>query len=229
MRLNSHGLYDVWWTEPSKGEQPMEDEHHRHWRKILDAILEEDLSGCSILDFGCNQGGFLRFLYRERPFAYGVGVDLARKSVQVAEKRKGQIPVEYVATTTLLPYESRFDLAFSSSVVYLITDLADHAQQIKHALKPSGIYYATYTDYTGNPSLPHMKREIDRLGMGKMQTYTLDQIATPFLREGFSVGARRLSVDGYVPACASERLFQSLRDRMQYEYEQAYIFRCVAP
>jgi hypothetical protein len=45
---------------------------------------------------------------------------------------------------------------------------------------------ATYTDCTGNPSLPKMRREIDRFGVGEMQEYTLDEIAEPFLDEGFS-------------------------------------------
>jgi predicted rRNA methylase YqxC with S4 and FtsJ domains len=47
-------------------------------------ILETDLSDRAILDFGCNQGGFLRFLYSQRPFKRGVGVDLARALLAAA-------------------------------------------------------------------------------------------------------------------------------------------------
>jgi SAM-dependent methyltransferase len=156
-------------------------------------------------------------------------VDLARKSIEIANSRKGDLPVTYVATATLSPYESQFDIAISSSVIYLIQDLQDHARQIKHALKPGGIYYATYTDYAGNPSLPRMTREINRFGEGEMQEYTLDEIAMPFLEEGFAVAARLMPVTGYIPIQIPERFFESVADRMQYEYTQAYMFRFVAP
>ena len=41
--MSSEQLYDVWWTAPSEGEQPMEDSHDRHWQKIVDMIVEEDM------------------------------------------------------------------------------------------------------------------------------------------------------------------------------------------
>ena len=220
--------YDVWWTAPSEGEQRMEDSHDRHWRKLLHAILERDLQAKTVLDFGCNQGAFLRFLYHERPFAQGVGVDLARQSIAVANERKGNLPLTYVATNTLAPYPQHFDLAISSSVIYLIADLAAHAQAMRAALKPGGVYYATYTDYSGNPSLPHMKAEIDRYGAVPMQLHTLDEIAWAFQANGFQVSARRLPVTDYIPLRLPDRFLQSVADRMLYEYEQAYIFRFIA-
>lgn len=227
--MSENQLYDVWWTAASEGEQQMEDRHNRHWHKILDMIVEADLSDYNVLDFGCNQGGFLRFLYSQRPFKMGLGVDLARKSIEIATSRKGDLPVTYAATATLSPYENQFDIAISSSVIYLIQDLQDHARQIKHALKPGGVYYATYTDYAKNPSLPRMREEINRFGEGEMQEYTLDEIAMSFLNEGFTVGARLMPVKGYIPIQIPERFFECATDRIQYEYTQAYIFRFVAP
>ncbi|MDO0824650.1 class I SAM-dependent methyltransferase [Desulfosporosinus nitroreducens] len=70
----------------------MEDMHLRFWHKILDMVTEKDLSSYSVLDLGCNQGGFLRYLYGQRPFKNGIGVDLARQSVEVANQRKGSLP-----------------------------------------------------------------------------------------------------------------------------------------
>jgi SAM-dependent methyltransferase len=227
--MSSEQLYDVWWTVASEGEQPMEDRHSRHWQKILDSILETDLSDCVVLDFGCNQGGFLRLLYSQRPFKRGLGVDLARRSIEIANSRKGDLPLEYVATATLAPYEDQFDLATSSSVLYLIQDLQHHARQIKHALKPGGVYYATYTDYSRNPSLPGMRQKINRFGQSEMQDHTLDEIAMPFLEEGFSVAARLMPVTGYIPIQIPDRFFDSVADKMQFEYTQAYIFRFAAP
>jgi SAM-dependent methyltransferase len=225
----SSTLYDVWWADSSEGEQVMEDSHHRHWQKLIDAILEQDLLRSTILDFGCNQGGFLRFLYGQRPFASAVGVDLARRSVEVANARAGGLPITYVATSTLDPYVGHFDLSVSSAVVYLIADLPAHAREIKRALKPGGVYYATYSDYRGNPSLPSMRELINQHGAVKMQDHTLDDIALSFQREGFAVEIRRLIPSGFIPVRLPDRFFRSLADRMLYEYEQAYVFRCVAP
>jgi SAM-dependent methyltransferase len=225
----SSTLYDVWWTDEPEGEQAMEEGHHRHWQKLIYTMVETDLQTCTILDFGCNQGGFLRFLYGQRPFASAVGVDLARKSVEVANARVGALPITYVATSTLDPYVGHFDLSVSSAVVYLIPDLPAHAREIKRALKPGGVYYATYSDYRGNPSLPSMRDCINRHGAVKMQEHALDEIALAFQNEGFAVGIRRLPASGFMPVRLPDRFFRNLADRLLYEYEQAYVFRCVAP
>ena len=224
----SEELYDVWWTDESEGEQAMEEGHHRHWQKTIDMMLETDIRDCSVLDFGCNQGGFLRFLYGQRPFARGVGIDLARQSIEVATSRKGDLPLTYVATSTLRQYEGVFDLAVSSAVIYLIDDLAHHAKEIRHALKANGVYYATYTDYSGNPSLPAMRDLINQHGAIPMQEHTLDDIAISFQKEGFAVSLRRMQPEGYIPIQLPDRFFLSTADRMQYLYGQAYIFRFVA-
>jgi SAM-dependent methyltransferase len=222
--------YETWWTEGAEGEQRMEDSHARHWRKIFDAMLERDLTTCTVLDFGCNQGGFLRLLYQERPFARGLGVDLARRSVEIANQRKGTLPIDYVVVApTLEPYARDFDLAVSGSAIYLIEDLAAHARQMRQALKAGGVYYATYTDYRRNPSLAALRAEIDRHGAVTMQLHSLDDIALAFQSEGFSVSARRLPVTDYIPLHLPDRFLQSVADRMLYEYEQAYVFRFVAP
>ena len=221
-------LYDVWWQDASQGEQPMEDMHLRFWQKLLNMVMEKDLSGYSVLDLGCNQGGFLRYLYGQRPFKNGIGVDLARQSVEVANARKGDLPLYYEATSTPEKFENHFELAFSISVIYLISDLKEHAWKIKKALKPGGVYYATYTDYNGNPSLPGMKKKIDQNGAVPMILHDLDDIAAAFFQEGFTVGVRRLIPDSFIELSQQDRFFQKISHRMQYEYEQAYIFRFVA-
>lgn len=222
-------LYDVWWTDASEGEQVMEDTHHRHWQKVVDMLVETDLRSSTVLDFGCNQGGLLRFLYRQRPFARAVGVDLARKSVEVATARRGDLPITYVATSTLQPYAGQFDLTISSAVIYLIGDLEHHAREIRQALKPGGVYYATYSDYRANPSLPLMREIINRHGAVRMHEHALDDIARAFQGQGFAVSLRLRPPEGYIPVTLPDRFFQSVADRMLYEYAQAYIFRFVAP
>jgi 2-polyprenyl-3-methyl-5-hydroxy-6-metoxy-1,4-benzoquinol methylase len=227
--MNKMELYEVWWNEQTVGEQRMENEHLSHWQKVLGFVEEQDLHASEVLDFGCNQGGFLRYLYAQRPFRAGVGIDLARRSIEIANQRKGSLPIQYEATSTPEQFNHQFNLAISISVIYLIADLKEHAWKIKQALKPGGVYYATYSDYENNPSLPSMQEKINLHGSVPMNLHTLDDIAEAFLDEGFQVGIRRMTPSGYTELSSKERWFNRVSDRLMFEYEQAYIFRFTAP
>lgn len=228
--LNKEQLYNKWWNAPTESEQLMEESHRTFWNKIIDKILEkEKINDFSVLDFGCNQGGFLRYLYSQYPFREGVGTDLGKESIQVANERKGDLPLQYEATASPEQWGHRFDLAVSTAVIYLISDLQEHAYKIKAALKPGGVYYASYSDYSKNPSLPYMREKIDSNSMLPMNLHALDDIASAFFSEGFEVGITRLIPDMYVQLSNKERFFINVRDRIQYEYEEAYLFRFVAP
>lgn len=229
VEMGENQLYDVWWKEPNGGEETMETEHSRHWEKVLAMILEQDLQKKSVLDFGCNQGGFLRYLYRERPFKRGIGIDLAQASIAVANARKGELPLSYYATTSISQFPQQFDVATSISVIYLLKDLATHAKEIKAALKPGGVYYATFTDYRNNPSVENIKKMIHQYGTTNMNLHTLDDIASAFFAEEFEVQVRRMLPNGYIPLDQEERWFLTTEDRLQFEYEEAYIFRFIAP
>lgn len=227
--MRAEPLYDVWWKKAGETEQIMEEGHAQHWEKVLGAMLEKDLSKSSVLDIGCNQGGFLRYLYARRPFQKGVGIDLATQSICVANSRKGDLPLAYFATGEPRELGEGFDLALSISVIYLIRDLRGHAQRIRGALKPGGAYYATFADYNGNPSFPRIKRQIDENGATPLQMHTLDEIAGAFFDEGFAVSLRRLQPAGYVPLIRPDPWYDAISHRMLYEYEQGYIFRMAAP
>ncbi|MEI7024174.1 class I SAM-dependent methyltransferase [Paenibacillus sp. y28] len=227
--MNKESLYDVWWKCDGEGEQGMEDDHVPHWKRVLGFIPEEDLRECSVLDFGCNQGGFLRLLYELRPFKEGIGTDLARQSIDVANSRKGKLPIQYIATSRPEQFESRFDFAFSLAVMYLLPDLEEHALQIRRALKPGGVYYATFADYTGNPSLPAIRERINRNAAIPMQEHTLDSVADAFFKAGFQVGIRRMIPSGFVSLSPTKKWYRHTIDHLQYAYEQAYIFRFTAP
>ncbi|MEC0332715.1 class I SAM-dependent methyltransferase [Paenibacillus macerans] len=228
--MKEEALYDRWWHAPAEGEQRMEDSHAPFWEKVLGHMVEkEGMRDFSVLDFGCNQGGFLRFLYARHSFKEGVGTDLGIESIRVANERKGDLPLTYVATASPEQWGRRFDLAISTAVIYLISDLREHAQKIKAALKPGGVYYASYSDYSNNPSLPQMREKIDSGGKLPMNLHSLDDIAGAFLTEGFTAGITRLTPKTFIPLSENERFFQSVRDRIQYEYEEAYLFRFTAP
>lgn len=227
--MSQEKLYDVWWNEEAIGDQQMEDNHQRHWEKVLNHVEVKDFTDLNVLDFGCNQGGFLRALYQEHPFKNGVGVDLARKSIEVAESRKGDLPLHYYATASPEHLDMKFDVAFSISVIYLIKDLKQHAKTMKKLLANGGSYYSTFTDYRKNPSVDNMKKIIDHYGSLGMNLHTLDDIAQAFLAEGFEVGIQRLLPTGYIPISADDRWFLAADDRVHYEYEQSYIFKFTLP
>jgi len=218
-------FYDYWWEDPQGGEDAMEIQHRQHWGKTLHYIKEKDLTDTKVLDFGCNQGGFLRFLYAQRPFKEAIGVDLATKSIEVAEKRKGDLPVHYKNTSRPDKLGVLFDIAFSISVLYLIEDLDEHAQIINRCLNMGGVYYTTYTDYNGNPNLPDMFKAINRGANLQMQLHSLDEIAKAFWKSGFRVELQRLRPQDYIQLNQNDSWHARIQEKMSYEYEQGYIFR----
>jgi len=223
--LQKDKLYDVWWQNRAEGEQQMEERHKRGWREVIHLIQEQDLSDMVVLDFGCNQGGFLRYLYQAKPFKEGMGIDLAQESITVANARKGGLPLTYVATATPEQFTNRFDMAISQAVIYLIKDLKTHAWKVKQMLKPGGVYYATYTDLNHNPSLQHFTQWINQNSLVESNDHTLEAIAETFASEGFQVEIERRKPQGFINISRKEDGFLCIDDRMKAAYEQAYIFR----
>ena len=90
--------YDNWWLENSNGDQEMEDSHQHGWENVLSLIDEKDIFGLDILDFGCNQGKFLRVLFDKVPFDSAYGIDIAKMAIETAKQRVGDYPIHYDAT-----------------------------------------------------------------------------------------------------------------------------------
>jgi 2-polyprenyl-3-methyl-5-hydroxy-6-metoxy-1,4-benzoquinol methylase len=67
---------------------------------MADVSVPHDISTSTVLDYGCNQGGFLRLLYDSHSFLSAVGIDIARESVARAELLKGHRPIEYKVADT---------------------------------------------------------------------------------------------------------------------------------
>ena len=74
------------WAADLNEESAMNDDHRHLWRQMILHMEERDLTEMSVLDFGCNQGGFLRMLYRMKCYNMGYGVDLAEDSLAIARK-----------------------------------------------------------------------------------------------------------------------------------------------
>ncbi|TBL75034.1 class I SAM-dependent methyltransferase [Paenibacillus thalictri] len=216
--------YDVWWNN-TEGEQIMEEGHLRGWKQLISMMKEDDLSGRTILDFGCNRGGFLRLLHQVKPFQEAVGIDLGEQSVAIANERKGNLPIQYLVSGSPEQFPGKFDLAFCLSVIYLIDDLKTHAWKLSQALKPGGVYYVTYNDLSSNPSRDFFKQEIEKYSHLKANVHSLDDIVSAFEHEGFKVELKRRIPTDFIAVSTLERYFRSLSDELMSVYESSYIFR----
>lgn len=221
----SNNLFQTW----SKDDQDMELRHQRAWQRFIDLIEESNLEDKTVLDFGCNQGGFLRALDTRKPFLSGTGVDIVEQSVNIAKERQGELPVSYELTTTPERHNHQFDLAFSNAVVYLIDDMDHHAEVIKTMLKPGGVYYATHSEYQPGPELDAMRDNINAYSPMKMQNHSLTDITRAFAKSGFTVGVQLFRADGFVAIDLAQPGASEVVDRVRKAATQKHIFRMQAP
>lgn len=219
--------YATWHSDAAR-EPQMEEAHRPYWRHFIATIPETDLSTRTVLDFGCNRGGFLRLLHALKPFHRGLGVDIARDSVAAANALRGTAPVRYEIATSLDAWPAQFDIAFSYEVIYLLPDLADHAAQMHAALKPGGVYYAVTGCHTHCPLWPDWRTRIAGLSNAPVQDRAPDDYANAFIAAGFEVSVRRFGYDGFVPA-ATSAYYPCIADAIRYAADDKLMFRIVRP
>ncbi|AMG64251.1 MULTISPECIES: bifunctional 2-polyprenyl-6-hydroxyphenol methylase/3-demethylubiquinol 3-O-methyltransferase UbiG [Staphylococcus] len=217
--------YEQWWHKGQEDDDTMARDHHDSWDRTIDVIAKEDIIGKTILDFGCNQGGFLRQLYQKVPFKQGVGIDLARKSLQKAELLKGDLPLSYVLTDMPSDTGLQFDTAISTSVLYLIDDIPQHAKELKRVLKPQGVYYATFADLTDNPSCDYMAQVINTYGATPSQNHSLKHIVDSFVQEGFQVSVKREMVPDEIDLTHYSDFYLSPSDYLRTLFQESYVIK----
>src|SRR5262249_29187994 len=148
------------WNRNPADEEAMGAAHAPIWRRMIDVSVPHDLSQSSVLDYGCNQGGFLRLLYDRHPFKRAIGIDIARESVARAELLKGHRPIDYRVADRAAGLGKSFDFAFSHEVIYLLPDPGQHARDMHAALRPGGAYVAAMGCHTGSAVWPHWRKLI---------------------------------------------------------------------
>jgi SAM-dependent methyltransferase len=213
------------WAATRDEEDAMNDDHYPLWQQMIGHVREQDLTSCRVLDYGCNQGGFLRLLYRRKSFRRGVGVDLAELSLEVACRQLRNEPVEFHPVSWLSQDQDKFDMAFSHEVLYLLPDLAAHAALMSHALNPGGVYYAAIGCHTDNPQWARWKDLIGSYSNIPVQDYSLDDYANAFFDAGFTVGAMPYSFEGFVPLKKDNSYFPKVRDSLDYYRTHKTLFR----
>lgn len=217
--------YDVWWQKDQESDDDMARDHQEAWERTIEMLDTSDIKGKTILDVGCNQGGFLRKLYDTTPFKEAVGIDLARLSLEKAETLKGERPLTYYLTDKPQETNRIFDTAVSTSVLYLIEDIPQHAQDLKEVLKPGGVYYASFADLTNNPSRQFMDDTINQYGATPSQNHSLKHIVDSFVDAGFEVAVMKEPVPDVIDLTHYSDFYLSPNDYLQTLYEESFLIK----
>ena len=224
--MQRNGTISTWNRNPA-AEEAMGAAHAPIWRRMIDVSVLDDLSQSTVLDYGCNQGGFLRMLYDRHPFQAGVGIDIARESVARAQLLKRQRPIEYQAADHAAELGRAFDLAFSHEVLYLLPDLADHAADIKAALRPGGAYVAAMGCHTDSAVWPRWRKVIAETSSIPVYDHSLDRVAAIFSEAGFAVSVQPLALDAFMPVTVGSDYFPKIVDQLRYYSQDKVLFRFV--
>ncbi|MEZ2130730.1 MULTISPECIES: class I SAM-dependent methyltransferase [unclassified Sinorhizobium] len=215
----------TWYIDPD-AEDKMADGHAPIWRHLIDLIVERDLTGKSVLDFGCNQGGLLRHLYAMRPFRKALGIDIAETSVAKAEALKGNLPIQHEVGGSLSGWDEQFDLAISHEVIYLVPDIAAHAADIWRALRPGGVYYAVTGCHTDNPLWPKWRELVAKRTNTVVQDRSISDYGRAFQDAGFKVSGRKLEYNGFIPFVA-DGWTPNFADALDYYTQTKIVFRLI--
>lgn len=215
------------WNRNPADEEAMGAAHAPIWRRMIDVSVPHDLSASTVLDYGCNQGGFLRLLYDRHPFKSAVGIDIARESVARAELLKGHRPIEYRVTDRAASLGRSFDFAFSHEVVYLLPDLAVHAQDMRAAVRPGGAYVAAIGCHTDSSVWPRWRTLIAETSSIPIYDHSLEDVAKAFAAAGFTVSVRPLDLDAFMQVTIGSTYFPKITDQLRYYSQDKVLFRFV--
>jgi SAM-dependent methyltransferase len=215
------------WNRNPADEEAMGAAHAPIWRRMIDVSVPHDLSASTVLDYGCNQGGFLRLLYDRHPFKSAVGIDIARESVARAELLKGHRPIEYKVTDRVASLGRSFDFAFSHEVVYLLPDLAVHAQDMRAAVRPGGAYVAAIGCHTDSSVWPRWRTLIAETSSIPIYDHSLEDVAKAFAAAGFTVSVRPLDLDAFMQVTIGSTYFPKITDQLRYYSQDKVLFRFV--
>ena len=215
------------WNRNPADEEAMGAAHAPIWRRMVDVSVPRDLSGSTVLDYGCNQGGFLRLLYDNHPFKAAVGIDIARESVARAELLKGQRPITYKVADRAASVGQTFDFVFSHEVIYLLPDVAEHARDIKAVLRQGGSYIAAIGCHTDSSLWPRWRKLIAETSSIPIYDHSLEDVSKAFAGAGFTVSVRPLALNAFMQVTIGSAYFPKVVDQLRYYTTDKVLFRFV--
>jgi SAM-dependent methyltransferase len=229
--ISMHGSRDAligtWFREEDEEEGMFED-HAYLWRHLVEVAGEQCYSQKTVLDYGCNRGGFLHTLFRSRSFGKGIGVDVAERSLATARERYSDLPIDFIFPHQMHRYADSVDIAFSHEVLYLIPDLDEHAQAMARILKRHGVYYAAIGCHTGNPLWPLWRGLIAQSTNMAVFDYSLDDYARALWKVGFQVEMRPFQMNDFVLIKPNNSYFPHAADSLNYHAGVKTIIRAIA-
>jgi SAM-dependent methyltransferase len=157
-----------------------------------------------VLDFGRGSGIFLQLLYEYSPYSHGYGIDIDAGAIKNAVEHLGKrkdFPFTYQQTTPedllKLLRPDLFDIILCQEVFWMNKQFSLIADTLFQLLKPRGSCCCTVGCHSENPQWLYGKLRMDAEGY-ESHTNHLDEIAHVFSAAGFSVGMRRLPLDGFI-------------------------------
>jgi SAM-dependent methyltransferase len=214
------------WHKDAAQDQQMQAEHAYLWRHFIHAIPEHDLSTLTVLDYGCNRGGFLRLLSELKPFAKGYGVDVAADAIATAQQQHNALPISFGTLDLLDQLPGAIDIAFSHEVFYLLPNLIAHGQHIAAALKPGGVYYAAIGCHTGNPLWPSWRQLVETTTFTTAYDYSLDDYASALWTAGLTVQMRPFALQDFI-TITPQSYYRTAQDCLTYHSQIKTIIRAV--
>jgi SAM-dependent methyltransferase len=224
----SSQVREPYWRGAAEDEA-MQEEHGFLWRALLDTI-DIDLAGRRVLDAGCNRGGFLRLLVDESGIAEGYGYDPASGAIDDARRLAGERPLTFEAADTVPSGWADFGAAFSHEVLYLLHDLASHAEATFAALEPGAPYYAVMGVHAGSRLMSAWHDTVAG-DLGLPRLYDIDEVVEVFEGAGFEVSVARLKVR-FVPVTAARGGHEhrrGLMDWLDYYGQDKVLLRFTRP
>ncbi|TMJ25746.1 MAG: class I SAM-dependent methyltransferase [Alphaproteobacteria bacterium] len=204
------------WNRNPADEEAMGAAHAPIWRRMVEVSVPHDIRESTVLDYGCNQGGFLRLLH-----------DIARESVARAELLKGQRPIAYKVADQAATLGQTFDFAFSHEVIYLLPDVAEHARDIKAALRPGGSYIAAIGCHTDSSLWPRWRKLIAETSSIPLYDHSLEDVSRAFAETGFNVSVRPLALNAFMHVTIGSAYFPKVTDQLRYYTADKVLFRFV--
>lgn len=200
------------------------------WMGLLRSLAEPIRPTHHVLDLGCGQGLFLQLLFEMYPFGRGVGVERDPAALADARqrfaKRCATWPVSYFSLDEFgatAPTNS-FDVVFAQEILWM-NELTPLANQVHDLLREGGRAYFTMGSHAENPLWTHRRAMLEDEGY-RPHTHSLDDVARAFAAAGFSVGLRRLPIDGFIMYHPEETPHRAgtLSELVRTTYEEKMLF-----
>lgn len=200
------------------------------WMGLINSLAAHIELDDQVVDLGCGHGLFLQLLYEISPFGRGVGVDRDPTALTVARERlaavRPQPPISYVSAEEFesTPHPGTVDVLFAQEILWM-NELEPIARQAFALLRDGGRAYFTIGSHAENPLWPHRRGLVEAEGYTTF-THSLDDVARVFTAAGFSVGLRRLPIEGFLMYHPEETPHRagSLSELVRTTYEEKMLF-----